>query len=401
MKAHFIQQDAWVLPGEYLAWAERRGYDVTVTKCWEYERIPESAEADMLVVLGGYQCPATTKEECGYFDAEQEKALIRSYVEAGRMVVGVCLGAQLVGEALGAPYAHSPEREIGPVEARLTPEGKNDPFFAAFGEVFPAGEWHNDMPGLTEDSAVIAESDGCPRQIVRYGRYVYGFQTHMEFTHEIVAAGIEEAGGRLNCTGRFVQTEEQLLAYDYSGMNALLSSFLDAMAEEYRREHAPTVSQVMEKMIAFSEGNIHDIDHLIRVWTYAKTIGELEGLDADTQYLLEVAAITHDIACPLCREKYGNTNGRHQEEEGALMVRTFLSDCGMCNAQIDRVSYLVGHHHSFSGIDGRDWQILIEADYIANATENGYSRENAANFISRIMKTGSGKRIAEAVFQLS
>ena len=60
-----------------------------------------------------------------------------------------------------------------------------------------------------------------------------------------------------------------------------------------------TIAQIMEKMIAFSEGNIHDITHLSCVWTYAKTIGELEGLDADTQFILEVAAITHDIACPL------------------------------------------------------------------------------------------------------
>ena len=400
MKVHFIQQDSWVLPGEYLSWADRHGHDVTVSKCWEYESVPKSAEADMLVVLGGYQCPATTKEECGYFDAEAEKALIRRYVEAGKMVVGVCLGAQLLGEALGAPYEHSPEREIGPVEARLTPEGKNDPFFASFGDVFLAGEWHNDMPGLTEDSVIIAESDGCPRQIVRYGKYVYGFQTHMEFTHEIVAAGIEDAGGHLNCTGRFVQTEGQLLAFDYSEMNALLSSFLDAMVEEYRREHCATVSQVMEKMIAFSDGNIHDIDHLIRVWTYAKTIGDLEGLDSDTQYVLEVAAITHDIACPLCRRKYGNTNGKHQEEEGARMVRAFLSDCGMSTGQVNRVAYLVGHHHTFRGIDGIDYQILIEADYIANAAENGYSEENVTNFINKIMKTESGKRIARAVFCL-
>ena len=91
-------------------------------------------------------------------------------------------------------------------------------------------------------------------------------------------------------------------------------------------------------MIAFSDGNIHDIDHLIRVWTYAKTIGELEGLDAETQLILEVAAITHDIACPLCREKYGNTNGKNQEAEGAPMVMTFLSDTGLNEEQIERIT---------------------------------------------------------------
>lgn len=99
-----------------------------------------------------------------------------------------------------------------------------------------AGEWHNDMPGLTEDSVIITESDGCPRQIVRYGKYVYGLQTHMEFTHNIVAAGIEDAGGILNADGRYVQTVEKLLAFDYAEMNALLSSFLDAMSKEYIKE---------------------------------------------------------------------------------------------------------------------------------------------------------------------
>ena len=158
-----------------------------------------------------------------------------------------------------------------------------------------------------------------------------------------------------------------------------------------------TVSEIMEKMISFSEGNVHDIDHFIRVWTYAKTIGELEGLDAETQFILEIAAITHDIACPLCREKYGNTNGKHQEAEGAEMVKTFLADSGLDGAQIDRIAYLVGHHHTFSGIDGMDYQILIEADYIANASENGYSQDNVRNFMVKIMKTESGKRLLTSV----
>ena len=162
-----------------------------------------------------------------------------------------------------------------------------------------------------------------------------------------------------------------------------------------------TVAQILEKMISFSEGNIHDIDHLIHVWTYAKTIGELEHLDEDTQFILEVAAITHDIACPLCRKKYGRTDGPLQEEEGALLVTDFLADTDLSEAQISRVSWLVGHHHSFRGIDGPDYQILVEADYIANASENAWPRENLENFMAGIMKTESGKRMLKAVFSLS
>ena len=160
------------------------------------------------------------------------------------------------------------------------------------------------------------------------------------------------------------------------------------------------ISTIMEKMIAYSDGNMHDIDHLIRVWTYAKTIGELEGLDKETQFILEVAAITHDIACPLCREKYGNTNGKHQEVEGEILVRDFLKDSGMTEEQIDRVAFLVGHHHTFTGIDGEDWQMLVEADYIANASENSYSEQNLRNFLDKIVKTEAGRRLISEVFCL-
>lgn len=161
-----------------------------------------------------------------------------------------------------------------------------------------------------------------------------------------------------------------------------------------------TVSQIMSKMIAFSEGNIHDIDHFIRVWAYAKTIAESEQVDSETQYIIEIAAITHDIACPLCRKKYGNTNGKHQEVEGSLMVESFLSDAGMSMHQMERIKYLVGHHHTLSAIDGLDHQILVEADYIANASENGYDAKNIANFLNRIAKTSAGTQLIRSVFCL-
>ena len=161
-----------------------------------------------------------------------------------------------------------------------------------------------------------------------------------------------------------------------------------------------TIAQIMERMLAFSEGNIHDIDHLLRVWSYAKTIGELEDLDHDTQFILEAAAIVHDIACPLCREKYGSTNGKYQEREGEPMVRAFFADSDLSSEQINRIAWLVAHHHTFCDIQGIDYQILVEADYIANASENTYSRDNIKNFLAKNMKTESAIRLTKLIFQM-
>ena len=82
------------------------------------------------------------------------------------------------------------------------------------------------------------------------------------------------------------------------------------------------------------------------------------------------------------------------------IVKEFLADTGMSEAQIERVAYLVGHHHTLKDIEGIDYQILIEADYIVNAYESEYSKENIENFIEKVMKTASGKRITREVFCL-
>ena len=160
------------------------------------------------------------------------------------------------------------------------------------------------------------------------------------------------------------------------------------------------VSEIMTRMIAYSKGNLHDVDHLLRVWGYAHTIANQENIDEKTKFIIEVAAIVHDIACPLCRIKYGNTNGKYQEKEGIVLTREFLSSCALEEDMIERIAYLVGHNHTLTNIDVMDYQILIEADFIANATENKYSDEKVLHFINRVMKTESGKRLTKAVFNL-
>ena len=161
-------------------------------------------------------------------------------------------------------------------------------------------------------------------------------------------------------------------------------------------------SDIMVKMIQFSNGNRHDINHFMKVYTYAKTIAESENVSEKDLITVETAAIVHDIACPLCREKYGNTNGKYQEKEGILLAEEFLKDTDLPEEIKKRVVFLVGHHHTYKDIDGLDYQILVEADFLVNYFENGLDKEHIKEHIrksaEKIFKTETGKKIVKEMF---
>lgn len=143
---------------------------------------------------------------------------------------------------------------------------------------------------------------------------------------------------------------------------------------------------ILLKMIEFSEGNTHDIDHFLKVTAYAKLIADLENLDSGTKLIVELTAIVHDIACPLCRVKYGNTSGKNQEIESEALLREFFREFSLPADVLERIIHIVSHHHTYEGIDGVDYQILIEADYLVNAAESAYGRENIECFCDNIAK---------------
>lgn len=159
-----------------------------------------------------------------------------------------------------------------------------------------------------------------------------------------------------------------------------------------------TVAFAIEKMIEFYKGNIHDIDHFLKVWAYAKTIGEEEGLDGKTLKTLELAAVVHDISCPLCREKYGNTNGKNQEKESAALVREFFAEIPDDTADIERIVWLVSHHHTYSPVDGIDHRILLEADFLVNASESSYPKTAIENALESIFRTAGGIRLLSSIY---
>ena len=158
------------------------------------------------------------------------------------------------------------------------------------------------------------------------------------------------------------------------------------------------VSTAIQKMIEFYKGNRHDVNHFLKVWAMAKTIGELEGLDRHTQEVLELAAVIHDIACPLCREKYGDTDGKHQELESPALVEAFFTELPAARPDVDRISWLVAHHHTYTNVESLDYQILLEADFLVNADEGGYSKEAIENACRNVFRTDTGIRLLKSIY---
>ena len=136
----------------------------------------------------------------------------------------------------------------------------------------------------------------------------------------------------------------------------------------------------------------------MKVYGYAKLIGEQEEMDARTQDILNVASIVHDIGIKKSEEIYGDSIGSHQEELGPAIAEEMLRGLGYDEELIKRVSYLVGHHHTYDPIDGIDYQILVEADFLVNLFENETSRKPAETALERIFRTETGKEICRTMF---
>ena len=239
MNIHILMHESFEAPGAILTWGVEHRHTITFTRFYRGDLLPPTtAGLDYLIVMGGPQSPATTEAECPHYHAKEEIDFIRDCIYTDKYLLGVCLGAQLIGEALGGTFDHSPQREIGVFDVTLTDEGRADPVFASFPPVFPSGHWHGDMPGLTRDSAVLAASAGCPRQIVRYTPKVYGFQCHLEFTPDSVEGMIVNSADELEAYKGlpFVESAAALRGHNYAEINGYLFRFLDAVQSRFDAE---------------------------------------------------------------------------------------------------------------------------------------------------------------------
>ncbi len=155
---------------------------------------------------------------------------------------------------------------------------------------------------------------------------------------------------------------------------------------------------LQDAMIRYNTGDPARIQHFLKVWAFARAIAAEENLSQEERQLIEAAALVHDIGIRRSEEKYGSAAGNYQEIEGPPEARRMLSDLGASRELTDRVCFLVGHHHTYQGIDGTDWQILVEADFLVNLFEGASSAEAIASAREKIFRTRAGLRLLDLQF---
>lgn len=161
------------------------------------------------------------------------------------------------------------------------------------------------------------------------------------------------------------------------------------------------IQELALAMISYDNGDPKRIQHTTKVHAYASLIGIGEGLDEATQFILECAALVHDIGIRASEKKFGYQNGKLQEQEGPAVARDLLTRIGgYSEEQIERICWLIAHHHTYHASDEMDYQILIEADFLVNLYEDNESEDAIRAVRKNIFKTQSGLKMLDIMFNL-
>ncbi len=223
MKAHYLQHVPFEGLGSIEQWLIKRGYQISNSKLFESSTLPDPGQLDFLIVMGG---PMSVNDEDQFPWLIQEKRFIRRAVDSGMPVLGICLGAQLIASAMGAPVYQNSEKEIGwfPVQG-ISPK-ENDTFrFPASATVF---HWHGETFDLPAGAVLLARSKGCENQAFQINTSVIGLQFHLETTPGSAEDLVNNCRNEL-IQSAYIQTETQILSADtemYSSINHMMEQVL-------------------------------------------------------------------------------------------------------------------------------------------------------------------------------
>jgi len=159
-----------------------------------------------------------------------------------------------------------------------------------------------------------------------------------------------------------------------------------------------TTGSIIEKMIRYFGKDARRINHALKVHGFAACIASKESLSENEAFIVEAAAILHDIGIHEAERKYNSSGGKYQEIEGPAIAQSLLTDEDIDTKTLERICFIIGNHHSYQKIDGLDFQILVEADFLVNIFEDEMPQHSVENVKNKYFKTETGKAMVEGVY---
>jgi len=239
MRIHSLQHVAFEDIGSMTADFSARGFSLSSTHWYRGDTAPTLGSFDALIVMGG---PMGIYDEAIYPWLTAEKQLIKAAIAADKLVLGICLGAQLIADALGAVVSRNAHKEIGWLPLHIYPEANHHPIakiLASYPEVF---HWHGDTFALPQGAQALAYSDGCPQQAFAYGARVFGLQFHLETTPDSAQALIEHCSADIDGS-RYTQNPAQIMASGdkFKQINQAMSALLAVLFPTEIQPKQPSV----------------------------------------------------------------------------------------------------------------------------------------------------------------
>ena len=143
------------------------------------------------------------------------------------------------------------------------------------------------------------------------------------------------------------------------------------------------------------------VQHFLKVWAFARMIGRRERLEEEQLFVLESAALAHDIGIKTAEARYHSCAGHYQEELGPEDARPMLEELGYTPEETERICWLIGHHHTYGLDGGLDYQILLEADFLVNAYEDELSPAALRSFRDNVFRTESGRKLLQQIYGIA
>lgn len=206
MRIHSLQHAVFEDSANIAAWARQRGHEITRTRLYADEVLPGLDAFDCLVIMGG---PMNIHEQDAYPWLIREKAFIARAIEKKRLVMGVCLGAQLLADCLGGHVTASPNQEIGWHRVTLTLESRGS-LLDVLPHEFDVFQWHGDMFSVPPGARHLAVSPACPNQAFQYQNHVLAMQFHLDYSQASIRRMVDHCAHEL-VPGPYIQVDPALL----------------------------------------------------------------------------------------------------------------------------------------------------------------------------------------------